>query len=267
MGHVCLDIMNRPLRVLLIFLYLTLNACIPGPSTDISKDPQEQILGYQTLNKLPFKEAWYGAYALEEKIGYSHFKIEPSGENFVVSYDFVWRLRDMKEPVEKSGSGKALVRPDLTMIQFESNDREQDTEMNMTGRSEKNRFIVEYSRKQDKRTREYPIKGPIFHSSAIDLLPALRGLKEGEKHSFNIFNAAQLAFVNTDQQIWKVRGSAGPGGAVWKVQNNIGGSVVNVWLDKNGLSVLTKARNGDLITVLEDEAAAKKFLQQKTAGK
>ena len=46
-----------------------------------------------------------------------------------------------------------------------------------------------------------------------------------------------------------------------------GRSLVDSWLDKKGLTVLEKAQRGALITMLEDESTAQKFVDQKTPGK
>jgi len=58
------------------------------------------VEGYVTLDKLPFHEAWYGMYFQEDKIGYSHFKIEPSGDLFNITTDSLMRLKANKKTSE-----------------------------------------------------------------------------------------------------------------------------------------------------------------------
>jgi hypothetical protein len=67
--------------------------------------------------------------------------------------------------------------------------------------------------------------------------------------------------------VFQVKGTPGLQDAVWKVKNEYGRAVVQSWLNRKGLTVLEKGLDGSLITVLEDEGSAKKFLETKTAGK
>jgi hypothetical protein len=118
-----------------------------------------------------------------------------------------------------------------------------------------------------KTNQEFPVEGRLYHSSAISLMPALQGLKEGETLSFKVFNSEKQGMEPVEQHISMVKGDPGPNGAVWQVKNTYGRSPVHSWLDRKGLTVLEKALDGALITVLEDQTKAERFLTQKTAGK
>ena len=223
--------------------------------------------GCATLAKFPFREAWYGMYYREDKIGYSHFKIEPNGKNFAVTTDSLMRLTAMKKTSEVAMKEEIVVRPDLTLISFESAVSMNGQRMRMIGRTDGNRLLVDITVDGEKLSREYPIEGKPYHCSAVSFMPVLHGLKDGRQDSFRIFNPEKQGFDKVDQELSTVKGDAGPSGAVWKVRNQYGRSQVVAWLNNKGLTVVEKSLEGSMLTILEDEASAKRFLEKKTSGK
>ena len=261
--------MNRLARAIVIacFLAMPQTSCLLH---SLKSDRPEQVVpseGYRTVDKFPFKEAWYGMYFQEDKVGYSHFKIDPSGSNFTIASDSFMRLTALKKTNEIVMKETVSVRPDLTMISFQSEVRMNGKDLKMTGTTEAGRFLVDIKVDGETLNREYPIDGKVYHSSAISFMPALRGLGEGKAYTFGVFNAERQGMQEVDQQVSKVKGEPGPNDAIWKVRNNYGRSVVHSWLDRKGLTVLEKGLDGSLVTVLEDESTAKKFREAKARGK
>jgi Transglutaminase-like superfamily len=259
-------------RFFIVILVLTQTACGLHSFSESKPDVPIPTSGCGTVDKLPFKEAWYGTYLNEEKIGYSHFKIEPSDKNFAITTDSLLRFTRLKQPTEIKMKERVVIRPDLSMVSFQSAVRQNGKDLKMTGRTDGERIVVDTAAEGEKVSNEYPLHGKVYHSNAISLMPALRGLKEGQTYSFNvfyadIFDAEKRGMQKVDQKISTVKGPAGPNGAVWKVNNTVGESRVQSWLNKNGLTVLEKALGSSLITMLEDENSAKKFLDDKAPGK
>ncbi|MCX5861129.1 MAG: hypothetical protein NTW27_03265 [Deltaproteobacteria bacterium] len=251
--------------VSLCLLVVLSTSCTFRSVTDNKPKPLDPLPGYGSLNRFPFHEAWYGMYFQEDKVGYSHFKIDLEGPNFCIASDSLMRLAAGKKTDEIAMKEKVIVRPDLSMLSFESVVHMNEKEMRMSGRSEGNHLVVDIRVGGETLNRRYPIDGKVFHSSAISLMPALKGLKEGESYSFVVFNAEKQKMDTVEQQVFLVKGTPGPKGAVWKVKNKYGPSVVYSWLDGKGLTVIEKAMAGSLITLLEDAAAAKDFLERKGA--
>ena len=260
--------MTSSLRIIVLLILAAQSSCVlhsiqeTTPST-----PAAPAEGYATLDKLPFHEGWYGMYFQEDKVGYSHFKIEPAGQNFNISTDSLMRLKAIKKISEIGVKETVTVRPDLTMISFESRMTMNDKTLETKGKTEGKRFAVQMQVEGEKLNREYPIDDALYHSSAISLMPALKGLKEGETRSFQVFNSENQSIEKVEQGLASVKNAPGPNGAVWSAKNRLGRSTVQSWLNKNGLTVLEKALDGSLITILEDESSAKRFIEKKTADK
>jgi hypothetical protein len=206
----------------ILLLILTQASCALHSFTENASEVATPISGYVTVGKLPFREAWYGVYFLEDKVGYSHVKIEPSDQNFSINTDSLMRLTALKKVNEVKMKERVVVRPDLTMVSFQSVTRMNGEDMTMVGRTEGERFLVDITAAGDKRNHEYRLNGKIYHSSAISLIPALRGLKEGQTYTFDVFDAGERGIKKVDQEISRVKGPAGPNGAVWKVKNKFG---------------------------------------------
>lgn len=261
--------MNRFLGVIIIVCFLAMPQTSCMLHSLKGNDPGQIVpaQGYETLDKFPFKEAWYGMYFQEDKIGYSHFKIEPSGSNFTIHSDSTMRLKTMKQINEIVMKETVTVRPDLTMVAFESRLRKNDKNLKITGRAEKDRLVVTMTTGGEVLNQEHHIDDKVYYSSAKSFVPALKGLRDGRTYSFVVFDAYLQGMQKVDQQVSSVKGNPGPHDAVWKVKNSVGRTLVNSWLDRKGLTVLEKGADGSVVTVLEDESTAKKFLQAKTAGK
>ncbi len=261
--------MIRPTYIPLLILVLLFQvSCVLRAFTSAAESgvAEEAVpeAGYASLDKLPFKEGWYGMYFQDDKVGYSHFKIQPSGPNFIISSDSILRLTALKKTSEIQFQQEVIVRPDLTLISFESVERRNGKELRMTGRVEGNRFLVDMSVEGETLKRAFPIDGVIYHSSAMSLMPAMKGLKEGRVYSFLVFSPEIQDVQKVEQQLFKVVGEPGPNGAVWKVRNMSGhAAAVDSWIDAKGLTVLEKALDGALMTMLEDEATARKFRETK----
>jgi len=258
---------NHSAWFFILLLILTQSSCALHSLTEDASEVATPTSGYVTVEKLPFREAWYGVYFLEDKVGYSHVKIEPSDENFSINTDSLMRLTALKKVNEVKMKQRVVVRPDLTMVSFQSVTRMNGEDLTMVGRTEGERFLVDITAAGERRNHEYRLNGKVYHSSAISLIPALRGLKEGQTYTFDVFDAGERQIKKVDQEISRVKGPAGPNGAVWKVKNDYGRSLVDSWLDKKGLTVLEKAQRGALITMLEDESIVQKFVDQKAPGK
>lgn len=256
--------MKRLLHFIIFFgaLALTQDACVFRSLSQDKPEPVTPLKGCRTVDKLPFKEAWYGTYFQEDKVGYSHFKIVPAGENFSITTDSVMRLVTPKKTDEISKKEKATVRPDLTMLEFESVENQNGKELKMTGTTDGDAFVVKANVQGQELTRKYPLDEKLFHYSSISLMPALKGLDEGKSYAFHVLDAGRLRVDKVELEIRMVKGSPGPNGAVWRVKNNLGGSQIDSWLDRKGLTVLEKALGGSLISMLENEESAVAFLKK-----
>jgi len=254
--------------IAILFISATcLSSCSFHSLSESKPEAVAPAKGYCTLDKFPFREAWYGMYFREDKIGFSHYKIQPTGADFIINNDSFMRLTAMKKTNEVRMKERVRVRPDLTLIDFESSVHMNGKDLKMTGKNEGKRLTLAIQVDGGKTNQEFPVEGKLYHSSAISLMPALQGLKEGETLSFKVFNSEKQGMEPVEQHISMAQGDRGPNGAVWQVKNTYGRSPVHSWLDRKGLTVLEKALDGALITVLEDQPKAERFLTEKTTAK
>jgi hypothetical protein len=246
-------------------------SCLMGPlpggvkkRSDGDKPPAAAV---RSLAQAPFKDNWYGIYFQDEKVGYSHFSVRADGPRFRVVSDSALKLTTLKETNEVSMSESVLVRPDLTLQSFESRVLMNGKEMKVSGVVEGATLRVTLEADGERLERGHPFRSPLYYSSCASLLPALRGLKDGASYEFRVFNPERQRVETVKQEIFAVAGGPGPHNAVWRVNSAHGRTVINTWLNADGLPVMEKGRDGALITVLEDESSAKKFKQSGVPGK
>ena len=148
--------MSKLFRIAFVLIFVAQSSCVFHSLQETPPEPVAPAEGYATLNKLPFREAWYGMYFQEDKIGYSHFKIEPSGDIFNITTDSLMRLKANNKTSEIGLKEKVKVKPDLTMISFESRVTMNDKTLEMTGKTEGQRFIVDMQVEGEKRNQSIP---------------------------------------------------------------------------------------------------------------
>ncbi len=252
------------IRLLIAFLMLIGVAGCPfhyvresHPSPELPKD------GYQSLDRFPFREAWYGIYYEDDKIGYSHFRIDRNDNYFVIVFDSVVRLRIGTETKEIDLKESVNVTPDLALASFNSTVLMNKKRMDMRGIVKEGRLEVQLAAVGEEIRRDYDFQGKLYHSSALSLMPALRGIRDGKTYEFLTFNAERQQVEKVEQLISPVTGGQGPKGSVWKVRTVVGGgSIVHSWLNNKGLPVIDKSGAEPIITLLEDEESAKNFLKR-----
>lgn len=222
--------------------------------------------GYQSLDRFSFREAWYGIYYQDDKIGYSHFKIDRGKSDFVIAFDSVVRLRIGTVTKEIHLKESVHVRPDLALVSFDSTVLMNDKRMEMQGTVKGSRLEIQLAVAGEKIRREHDFQGTLYHSSAVSLMPALRGIRDGQTYTLLTFNAEKQGVEKVEQTISRVTGGPGPNKSVWKVKTTCGNSVVYSWLNDQGLPVIDKNGSEPIITFLEDETSAKNFLKRKKQG-
>ena len=222
--------------------------------------------GYQSLDRFPFREAWYGIYFDDDKIGYSHFKIKQGKNSFVIAFDSVVRLGIGAQTKEIDLKESVNVKPDLTLLSFDSLVIMDKKQMQMRGVVKESRLEVEIVVGGENMKRDYEVSTTVYHSSAVSLMPALRGIRDGQMYSFLTFNAQKQQLEKVEQTISRVTSAPGPKKSVWKVRTVCGDSVLHSWLNEQGLPIIDKGAKEPIITFLEDETSAKNFLKRKKQG-
>lgn len=258
------------LRVILTVLCLFQISCVLAALNDKKDAEPAPPSGYGSLAKLPFAESWFGLYFYEDKVGYSHYKIEPAGEDFVIHTEAYIRLTAQKKTNEITTKETQKVKPDLTLISTESETKINDKTLKMSGTVQADKFVVQMDVEGEKINKELHPKGPLYGTVAISLIAPLQGLKEGRTVAFTIFNPEKQMLENLEQTVSSVPGGPGPQGAAWKVRTSYvdyAKRTADFWLDKQGRTVLDKSLDGALITLLEDEESARKFAEKKSATK
>jgi hypothetical protein len=115
--------------------------------------------------------------------------------------------------------------------------------------------------------KEETLAEDLYPSGALNLLPVLKGLQMGSIFHWLVFNGETQSLDRAEQRIVAYETSDLFPGAAFKVQTDMLGMSSTAWIDSRGLPVFELAMNGVMISALEDEAAAKRYLTSAALNK
>jgi hypothetical protein len=151
---------------------------------------------------------------------------------------------------------QVLVKPDLTLIYFDTSATMRNRKLKMTGKVRDKQLVVFIDIEGEKLERQIDIPERIYHASAVELMPALKGLRDGAKYSFKVFNPEKQKLANIEQSIRKVKKGLGPEDAAWHVKVKYDKAEVDAWLNHEGQTILSKSSGGAIVSKLEDKEKA-----------
>lgn len=249
-----------------ILLTLLLSGCATY-FRDAGPPPAPQAL---TLQSWPHRELWTGVVFNGDKIGFTRREVRPAAdapERFEIEAEAAIRLQFLG--IDKRINLRSLdrVRPDLTLERFSYAHEIDGSPLKVEGSADGRtlRFTLEATGAREERTLQ--LDGPLYPSGAVALLPALRGLALGRGHRFSVFEAETQVIAEVEQEVLAYEASDLFEGPAFKVATRMLGLETATWIAPDGRPVFELAMNGVLVSALEPEAAARRYLVEATLNK
>jgi hypothetical protein len=92
------------------------------------------------------------------------------------------------------------------------------------------------------------------------LYPVLHGLELGRQHRYTVYDTELQQLAAVEQDIQAYERSELFEGPAFRVETRMHGQSTTTWMNERGLPVLELALNGILVSALESEEAAKRYL-------
>jgi len=215
------------------------------------------------LAKLPFSEYWTGIVFNGEKIGFSHLALEPAaGEpgHYDVHSDasFVLRFLGIEKKVELKAHD--TVGDDLALVRFAYEYSIDGSEMKVSGRRDGNDLVATIVTGGKPTEQRIALKGAIYPSSVIALYPVVHGLMPGRDYVFRVYSGELQAVEEVTQRVVAYQASRVFQGDAFKVESRMHGQRVLTWIDDSGRPVFELSSNGVMISALEEEDKAKRYV-------
>jgi hypothetical protein len=215
------------------------------------------------LAKLPFSEYWTGIVFNGEKIGFTHFTIRPASAappRYEIRSEANFLLQFLGLEKKVSLRARDLVNPDLTLVEFAHDYRIDGSTMSIAGRrieDELHADIVTGGRSSPQRLK---VPDRLYPSSAIMLYPVLHGLALGRDYTFHVYNGQLQTLAQVSQRVLAYEKSDFMSGPAFRLETSLHGQRVVTWVDEQGRPVFEIGGRGVMISALEDEARARRYL-------
>ncbi|MGQ0654254.1 MAG: transglutaminase-like domain-containing protein [Betaproteobacteria bacterium] len=247
-----------------------MTALLAGCATyfrDAGAPPPPQPL---TLQSWPHRELWTGIVFNGDKVGFTRREVRPAADapgRFEIESEAVLRLRFLG--IDKRISLRALdrVRPDLTLERFRYEHEIDGSPLKVEGSSDGKVLQFAVHATGSREERRLDVQGPLYPSSALTLLPAVRGLAVGRASRFSVFEGETQAIAEVEQDVVAYETSELFEGPAFKVATRMLGLDTTTWIAPDGKPVFELAMRGVLISALETESAARRYLVEATLNK
>jgi len=224
--------------------------------------PPAAPLAYR-LAELPFSEYWTGIVFNGEKIGFTRFSIRAvPGETrrFEVLSEASFVLRFLG--IEKKINLKArdLVDDELALVEFDYDYRIDGSELLQSGRKVGNDLRVTVISGGQPVERPYAAPGKLYPSSVIALYPVVHGLQLAREYTYPVYDGQTQTIAQVTQRVASYEQSQFFEGNAFKLATTLHGQSTTTWIDHRGRPVFELALRGVMISALEDEDRAKRYV-------
>jgi hypothetical protein len=255
------------LRFFLLALLAALAGCAGQSAYFRDAGPAPQVASL-TLASWPHAETWTGVVFNGDKVGFAHTALRGVGaERYELESDASLRLRFLG--VDKRVTLHALdrVRADLTLESFTYQHEIDGSILRVSGNSDGRSldFTVEASGTREARRIE--LTRPLYPSSALNMLPALRGLAIGLPTRDAVFHSESQSIEEVEQEVVSYESSSLFDGPAFKVMTRLLGLETSTWISADGRPLFELALQGVMISALEEEPAAKRYLVEASLNK
>ena len=222
-----------------------------------------------TLATLPHKEIWTGIVFNGAKIGFSHSRLEnlPGQGLHRLESEAVMRFQLLGFEKNMEMRAEDIVHDDLSLVRFRYRYHLDNSELALQGSVKDGKLVFDLSRSGEHSRQELPLSGPVYPAGALTLIPAVAGLEPGSTRTFTVFSGELQQLAEVVQRVEGYERSTLFAGNAFKVVTELLGLKTTTWIDAEGRPLFELGMNGVMISALEEEAAAKRYLAAAATNK
>jgi hypothetical protein len=254
------------MRLLLVLLVL-LSGCASQPRffESAGKAPEPAPI---TIERWPHGELWAGVIFNGQKIGFSRRVVRraAAGE-WEIESEAMMRLQFLSVDKRIGLRGVDRVGADLTLREFEYEHDIDGNRMLVTGAVDGDVLRFTVNARGSSEAREIKLQGPVYPTSALGFLPVAHGLKVGSARSYAVFYGEAQQVAQADVRIQAYEASSLYEGSAFRVETRLLGLDTTTWIAPDGRPLFERSMQGVLISALEDEAVARRYLVEASLNK
>ncbi len=222
------------------------------------------------LDELPWSEYWTGIVFNGEKIGFTRLSVRAAPGapgRYDIDSEAAIRLRFLG--IDKRVNLRSLdrVRADLTLESFRYDHELDGSAMRVSGSAGERELAFTIEAKGSRSERMLPLESPVYPTSVIALRPFLRGLALGRSDRYTVFSAETQELAEVEQATLRYESSTLFEGPAFAVSTRMLGTETTTWISPDGRPAFELSLHGTMISALEDEARAKRYLVEASLNK
>jgi len=216
-----------------------------------------------TLDSLPQREFWTGYLFNGVKTGFSHVVIAPLADEpgrYVVRGEAALTLRFLGLQKKFLFVTEDVVNADLTLVRFRHRHDMDGNRLELDGAVRDTGLDVRIASGGRIERQQLPLAAPVYPMSAVALYPALHGLETGRRYDYPVYDSQSQRLAPVRQEIGAFERSTLFQGQAFRVETRLHGHRTRTWIDTRGRALFEMALNGVLLSRLETEREAKRYL-------
>ena len=262
-------ISRRHLPCFLFIISLVLTISCTGKYFREADQPIIQS-SYSDLSNIPYREYWTGVVFNGAKIGFSHFRMSASEAHFGrfdIRSEAALRIRFLMFDKHINMKSHDQVAADLSLEQFSYEYDFDGNRMKLIGQVIGDALEVEILTRANTERQKIHLEDKIYPLSIINIYPVIHGLEMGRKYTYVVYDGETQTVSSVSQEILAYEESDLFKGAAHKIKTRLHGQEVSTWIDQFGRPVLEMSLGGVIISALENEKAAVRYLTQAALNK
>jgi hypothetical protein len=232
-------------------------------------EPPPEPLRY-SLAQWPFEEYWTGVVFNGAKIGFTHLSLAPgedSEEEFDIRAEAVLHFRFLMFDKKVNFRSFDRVAHDLTLKHFVYDYDLDGNKLKLIGKLTNGLLKVEVTSRGETEQETVPVEGKLYPASVMGLYPVFHGLELGRQYEYQVYYGETQSLSKVTQKILAFEESDLFTGKAFKMKTELLGQEVTTWIDLQGQPQLEISHGGYIISGLESENEAKKYLAEATLNK
>jgi hypothetical protein len=224
--------------------------------------PPAAPLAYR-LSELPFSQYWTGIVFNGEKIGFTHFAIRPvpgAEKRYEVRAEASFVLRFLGIEKQIALKARDLIDEELGLLEFDYDYRIDGSELIQSGRRDGPHLHITVVNAGKAAERTLAVPSNLHPSSVIALYPVLHGLRPGAEYGYTVYDGQTQTVADVTQQVTGYEKSQFFEGTAYKLETRLHGQSTTTWIDGQGRPVFELALRGVMISALEEEERAKRYI-------
>jgi len=223
-----------------------------------------------TLETWPHRELWTGIVFNGQKIGFTRREVRPARAApglYEIESEAAMRLKFLGFDKRVSLRSLERVRGDLTLESFRYRHEIDGSPLEVSGSSDGRTLSFSVKASGSREEKTLSLDQPLYPSSALALLPAMRGLALGARGRYAVFHGETQAIAEAEQEVLAYESSVLFEGTAFKTLTRLLGLETTTWIAPDGRPLFELGLRGVMISALEDEGAARRYLVEASLAK